>query len=454
MKIRKWTGVLAALALTSSLAACAPGAETPSGETTGGGSSGGETATERELLIWDTGILGRDIETDAYADGAFLNQMAIEFEEANPGVTVTVVQQGGDITSNAAAFQAASIAGTGPDIRVQYAGGPTTSFADFFTDLEPLIPADVLDSMAGQYVNREGFNSDGRLLGMTYGAGNLFVVFQNADVLTEAGVDPSKVPATWEELIANAQQVADNTDKNGFYTGNLEGYPGAWFISAMVGGELGETAFTDMYSGKVPVDHPAMLKAYEAFAAWGAGSTNNPDAAQASAGGTGFYAGEAAYYLVGSWENNGIVEAFGEDGPVTSFFIPTLAGGQYSKIGAGGPEIALSITEYSKNKDLAAEFLIFIARPEHQDRFVEIYQTQGSNHVNGDPAMIKNPRLKEQFEQLAVSTDGITFAFDSVMPQATIDLFYRVNAGVFSGAISPADAVAQLKASYETEMGK
>jgi ABC-type glycerol-3-phosphate transport system substrate-binding protein len=98
--------------------------------------------------------------------------------------------------------------------------------------------------------------------------------------------------------------------------------------------------------------------------------------------------------------------------------------------------------------------LKFIARPEHQDRFVEIYQTQGSNHKDGDPSKIQNPRLKEQFEQLAQSTDGITFAFDSVMPQATIDLFYRMNAGVFSGAITPADAVAQLKASYEQEINK
>lgn len=437
MKVSKWAGVMAALALTTgSLVACAPAA--PTGD----------------LVIWDTGILGKDPSDDPYADKAFLNQMGVEFEEANPGVTVTIVQQGGDISSNAAAFQAAAIAGTGPDIRVQYAGGPTTSFADFFEDLDPLLPKDMLDSMAGQYVNREGFASDGRLLGMTYGAGNLFVVFQNADVLKEAGIDPTVKPATWEALVANAQQIADKTDKNGFYTGNLEGYPGAWFISNMVGGELGQTAFTDMYSGKVAVDDPAMLKAYQAFADWGASTVNNPDAAQVSAGGQGFVAGEAGYYLVGSWENNGMTEAFGADGPVSSFFIPTLEGAKYSKIGSGGPEIALSITKASKNKELAAEFLKFIARPEHQDRFVEIYQTQGSNHKDGDPSMIQNPRLKEQFEQLAQSTDGITFAFDSVMPQATIDLFYRMNAGVFSGAITPADAVAQLKASYEQEINK
>jgi ABC-type glycerol-3-phosphate transport system substrate-binding protein len=438
MKVNKLTGIVAALALTTSLVACSSSDEALSGE----------------LLIWDTGILGKDASDDPYADKAFLNQMGVEFEEANPGVTVTVIQQGGDISTNAAQFQAAAIAGTGPDIRVQYAGGPTTSFADFFEDLGPLIPAETLDAMAGQYVNREGFSSTGRLLGMTYGAGNLFVVFQNADVLKEAGIDPSVKPATWEALMANAKQVTDKTDKNGFYTGNLEGYPGAWFISNMVGGELGQTAFTDMFSGKIPVDDPAMLKAYQAYADWGASTVNNPDAAQVTAGGQGFVARKAGYYLVGSWENNGMTEAFGETGPVSSFFIPTLTGAKYSKIGSGGPEIALSITKASKNKALAAEFLKFIALPEHQDRFVEIYQTQGSNHKDGDPMKIKNPRLKEQFEQLAQSTDGITFAFDSVMPQATIDLFYRVNAGVFSGAIKPADAVAQLKASYEQEIAK
>jgi len=438
MKANKWTGIVAAIALTTSLVGCSSSDEAVSGE----------------LLIWDTGILGKDVSDDPYADKAFLNQMVLEFEEANPGVSVTLVQQGGDISANAAQFQAAAIAGTGPDIRVQYAGGPTTSFAEFFEDLEPLIPAETLDAMAGQYVNREGFNSTGRLLGMTYGAGNLFVVFQNADVLKEAGIDPSVKPATWEALMANAKQVTDKTDKNGFYTGNLEGYPGAWFISNMVGGELGQTAFTDMYSGKISVDDPAMLKAYQAYADWGASTVNNPDAAQAPAGGQGFVAGKAGYYLVGSWENNGMTDAFGADGPVSSFFIPTLTGAKYSKIGSGGPEIALSITKASKNKALAAEFLKFIARPEHQDRFVEIYQTQGSNHKDGDSSMIKNPRLKEQFEQLAQSTDGVTFAFDSVMPQATIDLFYRVNSGVFSGAIKPADAVAQLKASYEQEIAK
>ena len=114
---------------------------------------------------------------------SFIDQMALKFEEANPGVDVTVVQQGGDITTNSAQFQAASIAGNGPDIRIQYAGGPTISFADFLTDLTPYLNDDILGSMAGFHVNREGFDPSGRILGMPYGAGNLFTVFANDTML-------------------------------------------------------------------------------------------------------------------------------------------------------------------------------------------------------------------------------------------------------------------------------
>ena len=38
------------------------------------------------------------------------------------------------------------------------------------------------------------------------------------------------------------------------------------------------------------------------------------------------------------------------------------------------------------------------------------------------------------------------------MPQSVIDLFYRLNATVFTGQTTPEDAVAQLQAAYEAEM--
>ena len=276
--------------------------------------------------------------------------MAVKFEEANPGVDITVVQQGGDITTNGAQFQAASIAGNGPDIRIQYAGGPTISFADFFTDLEPYLTPEIIDSMAGFNVNREGFKPDGRMLGMPYGAGNMFTVFANNEMLVAAGLDPAAPPQTWEELMANGQQILDTTGQVPFWVANLEGYVGAWVVSALAGGELGETIFTRMYTGEVPINDPAMVKVYEKWAEFGASGLTNPDAGQVSNGDStaGFVQGKGAYYIVGSWENNNMIENFGDN--VSTFFIPMLEGAAYPKMGAGGPEIALSITEYSEQQ--------------------------------------------------------------------------------------------------------
>lgn len=166
------------------------------------------------MLVWDTGILGRSpLESGEVDPNSFLDRMAIAFEEANPGVNITIVQQGGDISTNTAQFQAAAIAGTGPDIRVQYAGGPTISFNEFFTDLEPYLTEDILESMTGWNVNREDFDPDGRILGMPYGAGNLFTVFQNHKVLREAGLDPANHPKTWEELLENGRTIQSKTKK-------------------------------------------------------------------------------------------------------------------------------------------------------------------------------------------------------------------------------------------------
>lgn len=428
------TGLAAA-----SLAGCAPAED--------------ESDGSQELLIWDTGILGRTLENgEPDLENSFIDQMAAKFMEENPGTELTVVQQGGDISTSSAQFQAASIAGDGPDIRIQYAGGPTISFEEFFEDLEPYLTPEIIDSMSGFNVNRAGFASDGAILGMPYGAGNMFTVFANNAILEEAGLDPADPPSSWEELLANAQQVVDNTDTNGLWMANLEGYVGAWVISALVGGELGESAFTQMYAGEIPVDDPAMLKAYEAFAELGGSGLTNPDAGQVSNGDStaGFVGGQGAYYIVGSWENNNMVDAFGDD--VSVSFIPMFEDAEYPNMAAGGPEIALSMTNYSENKELAGEFLQFLAQPENQDVFVELYQTQASNHVDGDPSLIQNPLLQQEFALLKEATDGVVFAFDSVMPQATIDLFYRVNAGVFLGSITPEDAVQQLADSYAQEI--
>ncbi len=448
------TGITVAVGAALALSACssADSTDTTPAPSTSGSESPSEVALSGELVVWDTGLLGKTLEGGAPdMEKSFLDQQAKKFMELHPGLTVKVVQQAGDISANSAQFQAASIAGNGPDIRIQYAGGPTLSFADFFTDLSDVFPQETYDAMSGWNTVRKNYDPAGELLGMPYGSGLYFTVFSNDKMLKEAGLDPASPPKTWEEMLANGKIVKEKTGKNAFWMANLEGYVGAWAVGALLGGELGEQASTDMYVGKVPVNDPAMVKVYQAWSDIGASGLTNPDAGSVSNGEStaGFVQGKGAYYLVGSWENGNMDKEFGKD--ITSFYIPMLAGAKYPTAVAGGPSVALSITNYAKNPDAAKEFLRYLSQPDVQDEYVSLNQTEGSNNKNGDPSVITNRLLQEQAIGLKDRTP-VVFPFDSVMPQSVIDLFYRVNASTFLGKTSAQDAADQLQAANEKEL--
>lgn len=438
MRIKRAVAVVAAAGFALGLAACtAPAAD--DGSTT--------------ITIWDNGLLTKKADDGSVAeDISFLHNAARLFEEENPDVNVDIVQLSGDISQDAAQFQAASIASNGPDIRVSYTGGNTIDYADFLLDLDGTFDDETVADLSGWNTVRAGYQEDGELLGLPYGGGSYFYVFYDKAMTEEAGLDLSTPPASWEELLDMAQEVADKTDHTPFWTTNQEGYSGAWIVAALAGGELGATAFTDMYNGDIPIDDPAMIKAYEAYAELFSRGLTNPDAGSVGNGELlpGFIQGNGAFMVSGAWENNALFDAVGEEKGV--FPIPMLEGAEYPATVAGGPNVALSITNYSKNAAVAQDFLRFLAQPSTIDLYVELAQTEPSNSLSADPSVITNPYLQSQAEQLT-EADNVVYPFDNVMPQLVIDLFYRVNAQVFTGQVTPEDAVKQLQDAYEAEIG-
>lgn len=434
MKKRTLIAAVAAAGLVAGLVACAPA----------------EESGPVELLVWDTGLLGKTNEDGSVADNSFLDKAAAMYMEENPDVTIKIQQQGGDISTNAAQFEAASIAGNGPDIRVQYTGGPTLSFSDYFIDLTGTFDQSIMDDLTGWNTVQADYDPAGPIYGMPYGSGTYFTVFVNHDLVEAAGMDPTEVPATWEDLLAMGEEYKEKSGgQNPFWVANLEGYVGAWVIGALAGGELGPDGFTAQYRGDIPIDSPEMIKAYQAWADFGASGLTNPDAGEVSNGDStaGFVQGKGAYYIVGMWEDQNMVDAFGDR--VSSFFIPVLDGAEYPSVAAGGPVQALSITNYSKHQEEAKDFLRYLAQPEIQDMYVEMTQIEASNSRSANPDVIKNPLLQAQSAQLKEVGDLI-YPFDNVMPQAVIDLFYRVNASVFLGTMTPEDAVAQLQQAFDS----
>ncbi|BDI24030.1 ABC transporter substrate-binding protein [Herbiconiux sp. L3-i23] len=437
MKATRIGAIVVAAGLVAGLAACSDG-----------GSGGGTT-----LTIWDGGQLTRKTDDGSVADNSFLHKVAERFEADHEGVTVDIVSTSGDIAADAAQFQAASIAGNGPDIRIGYTGGNTVDYADFLLDLDGTFSDETMSDLTGWNTVREGYSEDGALLALPYGGGSYFYVFYNKALADEAGLDLSTPPETWEELVALGEDALGKTDAVPFWTPNQEGYVGAWAVAALVGGELGPTAFTDMYNGDTDLTDPAMVKAYEAYSQLYSRGLTNPDAGSIGNADLlpGFIQGNGIFMISGAWENGALAEALGEDAGV--FPIPMMEGAAYPNTVAGGPNVSVAITNYSQNEDLAKEFLNELAEPSTIDEYVELFQTEPSNSAQADQSVITNYYLKSEAAYVAEAGEEVVYPFDNVMPQSVIDLFYRLNNTVYTGQTNPEDAVQQLQDAYDSERG-
>ena len=433
MKARRLIAAAVAAALVTSIAACSSG-------------GGGKT----QLTIWDPGLLSKVADNGKVdTQHSFLNKVAAEYEKTHKDVTIKIVETSGDITKSSAQFQAASIAKNGPDLRVSFTGGNTISYSDFLMNLDGVFPSSTVDNMTGWNTVREGYDPKGKLVALPYGAGSYFYVFYNKKMMSDLGIDMSTPPKTWEDLLSLGEKIKAK-GKNPFWVANQEGYVGAWVMAALVGGQLGSNAFTQMYRGKISIDDSAMVKAYAAYAKLFSDGLTNPDAGSVSNSDslTGFAQGKGAMYFSGGWDNSGLEQAM--SGDVGFFPIPMLKGAKYPSTIAGGPNVAVSITSYTKHKEQAEDFLRYLAEPDVINQYVKLNQTEASNNKKSDSSVITNPLLKAQAAGIKTAKN-VVFPFDNVMPQSTIDLFYKLNATVFLGTTSASSAAQQLEAQFTKE---
>ncbi|MDQ7876534.1 extracellular solute-binding protein [Microbacterium sp. QXD-8] len=431
MKTRSITAALLTTALAATtLTACSSSSE-----------DGVETVT-----VWDNGLLTRTNDDGTMNDSnSFLTLLAAQYEQEHPDVKIKIVRQSADITKNSAQFQAASIAKNGPDIRVGYIGGNTEDYSDFLLDLDGTFSDETVADISGWNLTRKGYSPDGALLGLPYGAGSYFYVFYNRQMTDAAGLDLTTPPATWEDLLAAGEQVQENTSNTAFWVANQEGYVGAWVVAALAGGELGPDAFIDMYTGETSTDSDGLIDAYTAYARLFEDGLTNPDAASVSNADalSGFIQGKGAFYISGSWDNTYLTDAFGDG--VGVFAIPMLEGAAYPDTVAGGPNVDLSITSYSKHQEAAKDFLRFLAQPSSIEEYTKLYQSEAPNSASASTAVITNPLLQQEAAGLTTSQSHV-YPIDNVMPQSVNDLYYKINATVFTGRTSPKDAVEQLAA--------
>lgn len=191
-------------------------------------------------------------------------KMIADFEAANPNIKVEGVgASAADITSR---IQADVAAGRIPDV-VQMVFSDLNFTVDNLgaVALEDIVPADELKA------HFEGITANGLQLGVvngkTYGLAYTFstpVLFYNADLFQQAGLDPEDPPKTWAEVKAAALAIVENTDAEGIATGIFGPSAGDWLFQGVLrsnnGPLMSEDRKTLNFADPASVEAVAMLR--------------------------------------------------------------------------------------------------------------------------------------------------------------------------------------------------
>ena len=277
-----------------------------------------------------------------------------------------------------------------------------------------------------------------------------FVMVYNTELLKAAGID--KPATTWDELTQHAKQLTKG-DQYGLavaYKDNFDPWKFVWGMAAQAGNPLvdGKTA---------RIADPTVEKAYQTYFGWmttdkvvdpaAVGWTNAQAVAAFAKGKTGYFALTSA--LAASALDAGEVK-----GKWAFALLPTVPPGATSRP-SNGVEAAsilsgdnLLVADYSKNKDLAFQFVKLIT---DQDAQVDIYRKLGQLPANAKAAetLLSDPKLGPVVEaaRKSVATPftgawaDIQLALTNVVVQSIPDLA--------KGSVSPAALTDKLNAAQK-----
>lgn len=388
------TGCKAAAVETTAeaTAAATTAAETTAAETTAAATTSGEPV---KLVIWWWG------EQEAKGLEGFMKESTEMYTKEHPNVTFELVLQSTE--SLVEAFRAAGAAGEGPDI--QYFWGGIYTIEDAWNGF--IVP--ISDYLSEEELSHMYTRNEQMMGGKIWGAPWYMVpmVFgYNKVIFERAGLDPEKPPKTWTDFMTACEAIK-KAGGSPLYLGNQEGISGGWMQGWLGGQWMG---------GKTPRDFmaPAIGKASYTdpkYATWwkyygmlrDKGYLNNDyESIQLYQGMEEFMAGKGGFtFGVLSSAVNWINTMGADKVGLMSAPIVEEAGGGWAK-----PDMldvssqTLGITKWSKNKEVAADFIAFLHTAERQNA---MYLESGAPPCDDrfDQSLLKTEQEKWAFKQIS-----------------------------------------------------
>ncbi|MFF5296506.1 extracellular solute-binding protein [Paractinoplanes globisporus] len=363
MRNQKIIALAGVTVLAAALAAC------------GGGDDGGSGGDGKTLDV----LIGANTQYPEEFQ-AWQKSISDKFK-AQTGATVKF-EQFASANDELTKIQTSVVAGSGPDV---YAVGTTMTPTAYSTGAFVKMGDSEWQKIGG----KDKFNpatlgisgpDENNLVGIPW-VSRPFVMAYNTDLLKAAGID--KPATTWDELRDQAKKMTHG-DQYGLavaYKDNFDPWKFVWGMSVQAGNPLvdGKTA---------KLQDPTVQKAYETYFGWlttdkivdpaAVGWTNPQALASFAKGKTGYFA------LTTSTATNSL-EQGAVKGKWAFALLPTVPPGATSRP-ANGVEAAsilsgdnLLVADYSKNKDLAFQYVKLVTDPDVQ---LDYYQKFGNLPAN------------------------------------------------------------------------
>lgn len=382
------------------------------------------------------------------AEGAYWEQVAADFMEANPHVTIEIT-----VLDNEAFKQRIITnmqAGDPPDLFQSWGGGPLWEFAeaDLVRDISDELEGEWYDSFSAQAAV-ELFGRDGEYYGVpwTWGAVGLWY---NKALFEEAGLDPENPPETWDDFLA-AVEALKEAGITPIALGEGDRWPGHfwWVYLAIRCG--GEEAFVNAYTRDGSFTDEAFVCAGERLQElidldpFQEGFLGLAYGDQAGAMGDGLTAME----LMGHWapavqndnSESGGAEIEGQRG----FFPFPTWDGAYEGVLGGGDGFAVG----ANAPDETIDFLRYLTSPEVQRGAAEIW-------VVPTVAEAQDAITDELMLDVLEMRDNTSYSqlyYDQFLPPAVGAAVLDAVEGIFAGEYSPEEAaeIIEDEASFELD---
>lgn len=432
--------LVAAMAFT----ACGKGSDTKDNnsgnEAQNGNNSGTDSeATPVKLVFWSVGLKLKDDSGLKSPEELAANIYIKKFEDAHPGVTVEVVDQPTDSVQDL--FKAANLTEEGPDIIGLWSGTATNVFKDNLLSLNDYMTADDFADYTGLNLCREDFKADGAVKALPYNL-TTYNIFYNKEYFTQAGITEDQLPKTWDEFLA----VCDKLKVAGIQPlliGDSSGESTAWVTSEFMADLVGTDKITDFGTDALPYSCDEYKQALTTWSQLFTGDYTNKDFGSLAAWDSiqRFVTGEGAMNINGSW-------AIGEMQPIMqdnlgTFKIPAItADAPYGDYIISQPGANVSVTSYSKNKELAVEFIKYMTSAEFEAAaHADTGDLPANNKV--DSSVISNPISQTSYSW--IQENKAVIGYDSLIPVEAANELYKIAPTLDKGDITPDEFIAKLQ---------